>query len=163
MQRKNSDTRSSGEESEASMDVGSEKKYGTTDAAAAACQKSRAAEIKNRRLALLQHSKDERVHPSPVKCRRRIGEDTKEARENCHIPKNSTPPSIFLRILSFFQSSEGHCGFQVPRDGFVRWCLVESVESGCKSGATFWGSGRPALTTYVPYPTNHTPKCLGIM
>jgi hypothetical protein len=62
MQRKNSDTRSSGEKSEASMDVGLEKKYGTTDAdaaAAAACQKSRAAEVKNRRLALLQHSKDE--------------------------------------------------------------------------------------------------------
>jgi hypothetical protein len=88
------------------MDVGSEKKYGTTDAAeaAAACQKSRAAEVKNGRLALLQHSKDERTHPSPVKCRRRIGEDTKEARENCHITKNSTPPSIFLRILSFFLS-----------------------------------------------------------
>jgi hypothetical protein len=105
MQRKSSDTRSSGEKSEASTDVGSEKKYGTTDAAAAAaCQKSRAAEVKNRRLALLQHSKDERTHPSPVKCRRRIGEDTKEAREDCHIPKNPTPPSFTLSAHSFFLS-----------------------------------------------------------
>ncbi len=163
MQRKSPDTRLSGEESEASMDVGSEKKYGTTDAAASACQKSRAAPVKNRRLALLQHSKDERSHPSPVKCGRRIGEDTKEARENATYPKIQPLQSFCAFFLSFFQSSEGHCGFQVPRDGFVRWCLVESVESGCKSGASFWGSGRPALTTYVPYPTNHTPKCLGIM
>jgi hypothetical protein len=84
--------------------LGRKKKKGTTDAAAAACQKSRAAEVKNRRLALLQHSKDERTHPSPVKCRRRIGEDTKEAREDCHIPKNPTPPSFNLSAHSFFLS-----------------------------------------------------------
>jgi hypothetical protein len=154
MQRESSNTRSSGEESEASMDVGSEKKYGTTGGAAA-CQKSRAAEVKNRRLALLQHSKDERNHPSPVKCRRRIGEDTKEARENAAYPKIQPLLESFCAFyLSFFLSVVGRAfrisstarRFRALVPGGKRgiWMQKRSVLLG------FWKAGPNHLRT-LPY------------